>query len=122
VTGLLLDNGLPRSAVPLLSAAGITAVHVGDIGMAHAADETILRHATANQQWVVTLDADFHTLLALSGDRGPSVIRVRIEGMKGPELAQIILRVVRQFNAELTAGAAVSVGPKVARCHLLPLG
>lgn len=118
---LLLDNGLPRSAVPLLSAAGVTAVHVGDLGMSHASDDAILRYAVANQEWVATLDADFHTLLALSGNRAPSVIRVRIEGLKGPELTQVIVRVVRQFTTELTAGAAVSVGPKVARCRLLPL-
>ena len=35
---LLLDQGLPRSTVRHLAAVGIAAEHVGDIGMAAAAD------------------------------------------------------------------------------------
>jgi predicted nuclease of predicted toxin-antitoxin system len=40
---LLLDQGLPRSAATLLTAAGIDAVHVGDLGLASADDPAILR-------------------------------------------------------------------------------
>ena len=39
---LLLDQGLPRSAVAELSARGIVAEHVGDLGLAAATDEAIL--------------------------------------------------------------------------------
>lgn len=38
----LLDQGLPRSTVTHLEAAGITAEHVGDLGLATASDATIL--------------------------------------------------------------------------------
>ena len=57
---LLLDQGLPRSLVRHLAAAGIAAEHVGDLGMATAADAMILDAARQRQAVVVTLAADFH--------------------------------------------------------------
>jgi predicted nuclease of predicted toxin-antitoxin system len=80
---LLLDQGLPRSAVTELASLGWDVVHVGEIGMAAATDQEILRRADAEQRAVVTLDADFHTMLALQGASSPSVIWVRIEGLRG---------------------------------------
>lgn len=35
---LLLDQGLPRSTVPLLGKNGIEALHVGEVGLASASD------------------------------------------------------------------------------------
>ena len=81
-------------------------LHVGDIGMASASDPVILNHALAHGRTIVTLDADFHSFLALHELKAPSVIRIRIEGLKGSDLASIIMRVARQFGAELEAGAA----------------
>jgi predicted nuclease of predicted toxin-antitoxin system len=89
---LLLDQGLPRSTVLHLSRADIEAVHVGEIGFATASDAKILEFALQNGNVVVTLDADFHALLAFSGADGPSVIRIRIEGLRGEELASRWLR------------------------------
>jgi len=45
MTGVLLDQGLPRSAARILRDSGFDAVHVGEIGMSAAADVTILSHA-----------------------------------------------------------------------------
>lgn len=67
----LLDQGLPRGAARLLVEAGHDAVHVGDLRMAAAADEMILRFGDRDDRVVVTLDADFHMLLANSGAAGP---------------------------------------------------
>jgi predicted nuclease of predicted toxin-antitoxin system len=80
---LLLDQGLPRSTVVHLRKQGIEAAHVGDKGLATASDSTILECGRQEGMVVVTLDADFHALLALSGLTGPSVIRIRIEGLRG---------------------------------------
>jgi predicted nuclease of predicted toxin-antitoxin system len=118
---LLLDQGLPRSTVAHLAALGIFAEHVGDLGMAAATDQMILDEAQRKQARVVTLDADFHALLALSGAKEPSVIRIRIEGLKGDRLAQLLAQVTGLAAAELAAGAAVSVTLRGIRIRLLPI-
>jgi predicted nuclease of predicted toxin-antitoxin system len=119
---LLLDQGLPRSTVKHLAAVGIMAEHVGDLGMAAATDETILDFARRQQAVVVTLDADFHQLLAASRATAPSVIRLRIEGLRGEQLAAILVQVVAAAGPELAAGAVVSVSEHRMRVRSLPIG
>ena len=116
-----MDNGIPRSAASIMRGDGEGAIHVGEIGLAASDDDVILAHALAHDFVVVTLDADFHTLLALRGASRPSVVRIRIEGLKGPKLVLILRQIMERFSAELAAGAVISAGPRNARCHLLPL-
>jgi predicted nuclease of predicted toxin-antitoxin system len=119
---LLLDQGMPRSAVGLLQAAGFDAAHVGDVGLAAADDAVILEHARSDGRVVVTLDADFHALMAVSGAVRPSVIRVRIEGLRAEALAELLQRVIAVSRAELEAGALATVGsPRHVRIRRLPI-
>ena len=71
---------------------------------------------------VVTLDADFHAILAVSGASGPSVIRLRIEGLRAPELTTLIEKVVAEFQTDLQRGCLVTVKPHKTTCHRLPIG
>ncbi len=105
----LLDQGIPRSTVKILLNENLHAEHVGQLGMAKATDLEILKAAVRKKAVVVTLDSDFHTLLALERMFCPSVIRIRIEGLKGKDVACIIKEVYGQAKSELMAGAAVSV-------------
>lgn len=118
---LLLDQGLPRHAAQLLASAGVDAVHVGDIGFAAAEDAAILRLALAEQRVVVTLDADFHMLLALSAAAGPSVIRIRVEGLRPAAVSDLLQLVIRQCAADLEQGALVTVQERRLRIRRLPL-
>ena len=117
----LLDNDLPVSTSSHLESHSHRAVHVGPIGLAQATDEQILEAARRNTQVVVTLDADFHTLLALAGATSPSVSRIRIEGLKAAAISIIVNTVSRDFKNELIAGAAITVDKRRIRCHMLPL-
>ncbi len=85
---LLLDQGLPRSAAALLRDAGIDTIHLGEIEMSAAEDAEIIQRAREEGRVVVTLDADFHTLLALDEATSPSVIRIRIERLRAPALSR----------------------------------
>jgi predicted nuclease of predicted toxin-antitoxin system len=118
---LLLDQGLPRTAAEALGRVGFDAVHTGAIGLAKASDEDILERARREGETVVTLDADFHALLALSTAAAPAVIRIRIEGLQGPEIAALVSRVVAVCEADLLAGAMVTVDSHRIRVRRLPL-
>jgi len=117
----LLDQGLPRSAAAILEQAQEDAIHVGDIEMAEALDAEIIQRASSEDRVIVTLDSDFHALLAASGSSKPSVIRIREEGIKGPQIAELVLRISQQFKTELERGCVLSfLGGKV-RYRRLPL-
>jgi predicted nuclease of predicted toxin-antitoxin system len=120
---LLLDQGLPHAAAHLLQGRDIDATHVQDCGLAPAEDEEIIGYATRDQRVVVTLDADFHALLALSGGTEPSVIRIRVEGLKANALAELIERIAPAVAAEIGASrnVAVSVSETMVRYRRLPL-
>ncbi len=118
---LLLDQGLPRSTVLELQHFNIDSIHVGDIGMSASTDSDILIKARDNGLTVVTLDSDFHSILATNKSTNPSVIRIRIEGLKSKELSEIISKVLDSASEEIKNGAAISVNEKGIRIHNLPL-
>ncbi len=118
---LLLDQGLPRSTPALLAQAGWDVTHVSDIGMSRADDIDILQRARAEQRVCVTLDADFHAILATSGEPGPSVIRVRKEGLDAGALAALLQAVWPGIEKALTAGAMVTVTDRSIRVRRLPI-
>jgi len=119
---LLLDEGIARSAARILSERGIDAVHVGDHGLAAAADTEVLEFARSQNRTCCTLDADFHGLLAAQSALMPSVIRVRIEGLQGPAMADLIIRVLEKTGEQLRQGAAITVTRSAIRVRRLPLG
>ncbi len=99
-------------------------MHVQDCGLARADDEIILLYARQSQRVIVTLDADFHALLAMSGSTEPSVIRIRVEGLKATAAANLIERIVPPVAMEIEAGrsVAVSVSETRLKYRRLPLG
>ena len=119
---LLLDQGLPRSTVTLLRAAGWDVQHVGDVGMSSASDREILQYACGERRVCVTLDADFHSQLAVSGATGPSTVRIRIEGLNGRALAALLQRVWPMVCGDLDRGSMATITERDVRMHRLPIG
>ena len=104
-TRLVLDQGLPRDATGRLRGLGYECVHVGEIGVI-----------------VVTLNADFHTIMTVSGASVPSVIRLRMRGLGTAEVADLILSVLGGFESDLMCGSLVTVKARKTTCHWLPIG
>jgi predicted nuclease of predicted toxin-antitoxin system len=119
---LLLDQGLPRSTVDFMHGAGWDVVHACQCGLATASDEQILQYAQVKDRVICTLDADFHALLAVSGASGPSVIRIRREGMRGSDVASLLVRVWGEVSASIQDGAVVTVTESAIRLRRLPIG
>jgi predicted nuclease of predicted toxin-antitoxin system len=101
--------GAERPAVLFLADRGHDAVHVGDIGLHQPDDDVMLAEALRQGRIVVTLDADFHAYLAITNATGPSVIRIRREGLRGQELADLLETVIARCRAHLEQGALLSV-------------
>lgn len=118
---LLLDQGLPRSTVPHLGRHGITVRHTAELGMSRANDEEIIEFARREEYVIVTLDADFHAILARSHATAPSVVRVRVEGLDGSRMAALLVDVLAACDSDLSAGAAVSVTTRRIRVRSLPV-
>jgi predicted nuclease of predicted toxin-antitoxin system len=118
---VLLNQGLPRSAALLLRSQNWDVVHVGELGLADAADNDILARALVENRIVCTLEADFHALLALSGASAPSVIRIRCEGLTAPALAELLQRAWPKLAAAVDRGALVVLTKYAVRVHHLPI-
>ncbi len=118
---MLLDQGLPRTAASLLRERGWDVQHVSGRGMSRAEDVAIIALAREEQRMVVTLDADFHSLLAVSGATGPSVLRIRMEGLKADQVVALVERVLALASEELNQGAMITVADGKVRIKLLPV-
>jgi len=89
--------------------------------LGEAEDREIIHEASLNGQIVVTLDADFHALLALSHAEKPSVLGIRVEGLKADDISLLVQYVLDKCEKELDNGAVVSVSETQVRLRLLPL-
>lgn len=118
---LLLDQGLPSSAATLLREVGIDTIHVAEIGLSAAEDTEILQNSRDGERVVVTLDADFHALLALTEATSPSVIRIRIERLRAQALTDLLVTVISECEQDLEQGAVVTVEQTRVRVRRLPL-
>jgi predicted nuclease of predicted toxin-antitoxin system len=118
---VLLDPGLPRSAVTHLNKTGVSAMHAADVDLSTAADAVILDYCRQEGMIIITLDADFHAQLALSHAAAPSVIRIRIEGLRGEAVAKVIAEVVQVCASDLEQGAMISVQQSGIRIRRIPL-
>ncbi len=118
---LLLDQGTPRSAADILRNAGLDTVHTGEVGLAEAEDAEIIRRAAIEDRIVVTLDADFHTILALSQVQKPSIIRIRIEGLRAEGFSLLVQYVLSKCFDDLKTGAMLSVNQFQIRVRRMPV-
>ncbi len=104
-----------------LAKLGIDALHVSDLGFERASDQEIIELSREKNLVIVTLDADFHALISLSGQSKPSVIRIRIEGLKAVATAHQISTLVSSYAESLGSGCLLSVSESRVASRRLPI-
>ena len=95
--------------------------HVADIGLSEAEDRQILDFASRENRICVTLDADFHALLATTGATVPSVIRIRREGLNAKAIAELLITIWPRIEKSIARGALVTITERSVRLRGLPL-
>jgi len=118
---LLVDMNLGPAWVETLQTAGWQAAHWATLGDHHASDADIMRFASEGDWVVFTHDLDFGTILAHTQAGRPSVFQVRSQDVSPEHLGRLVCGALRQFSAELEAGAIVTLDEARQRVRLLPL-
>ena len=118
---LLIDLNISPRWVEFLEAAGIPATHWSNVGELTAPDSEIMAYAAEHKMIVLTHDLDFGAILATTHGEKPSVVQIRSEDVSLDSIGVQVVSAVRQMEAELKAGALLTIDPGRARIRALPL-
>ncbi len=70
---------------------------------------------------VLTHDFDFGAILASTGSEAPSVIQIRTLNVRPENIAPKVVKILKQFESEISSGALVVFEEERTRVRLLPL-
>lgn len=116
------DINVSVAIVAGLRALGHDATRVDEFLPATASDAEISSLARAEVAAVVTRDQDFAALLAMTGGTAPSIVNLRHSRTDSEFLIRLLDEVLRTHDAELIAGAVVTIDDGGVRVHELPIG
>ena len=118
----LIDNALSPVVAEGLRQADHDAIHVRDLGLAAADDETICDHADRDQRVIVSADTDFGTILAMRNTARPSVILFRGATPRNPiGQVNLLLANLVEMAPSIERGAVVVLEPRRIRVRSLPM-
>jgi predicted nuclease of predicted toxin-antitoxin system len=80
-----------------------------------------MAYAVQTGSVVFTHDLDIGAILASTSGSQPSVLQLRSQDVSPESMGAPVLAALRQFSAELAAGALVTIDPTRSRVRLLPL-
>jgi predicted nuclease of predicted toxin-antitoxin system len=113
--------GVSMTTVRALRQTGHDVLHLREVGLSRLADADVMQKARDEERIVLTFDLDFGDLLALGGDRAPSVVLCRLANESPSSVTPKVQRVLEDCRADLEAGAIVIVEDTRYRLRRLPL-
>lgn len=118
----LIDNALSPQVAIGLQEAGHDAIHVRNVGLATAKDETIFAFAEREGRIIVSADTDFGALLALWQKSKPSLILFRRGTERHPQKQlSLLLLNLNSIKEPLETGSIVVFEQHRIRIRSLPL-
>ena len=111
----LLDANIPYSAQHHLTVGGHTALHVRDIGLASADDETILEAAKERSAVLVTRDLDFSNIIQFPPQSHSGILVLRLSPTAvAADIIQAILHTAQTIDtSELQGALAITDGQRI---------
>ncbi len=118
---VLVDASLSPRVAATLQKAGYDACHVVDVGLGTATDAEIVVWATRNDHIIVSSDSDFSAIPARPRRTAPSFVLLRhLNDLTPDQQADLLLANLPQVEADLTAGAVVTLLRDRMRVRSLP--
>ncbi len=117
----LIDNALSPQLARGLLAAGHDALHVRDVGLGTAEDETIFDLALAEERVIISADTDFGSLLAERQESKPSFILFRRIADEPRQQLAILLANLESILEALDGGSVVVIEQRRMRIRSLPI-
>ncbi len=118
---LLVDANLAPSVALQLRNVGHDAIHVYDVGLAQASDETIVEYALEREYVIVSTDTDFAAIIARLDLAKPSFVLLRhVNEMTPDGHAALLSANIGALAEELEAGAVASFARGTIRVRRLP--
>ena len=118
---LLVDANLSPVVSARLRDADHEAIHVYDVGLLRASDESIFEFALEHDYVIVSADTDFAAMLARLDSAKPSFVLLRhVNEMTPEQHAALLLANLDTLAEDLEAGAVASFARGTIRVRRLP--
>jgi len=117
----LADMGISQTTVKWLRGEGHDAIHLRDEKLQTLEDSLIIIKARFEERIILTFDLDFAALMAVSNEKLPSVVILRLKNQKYSNQISKIKSVLEESSLSLINGAIISVDESSFRVKHLPL-